>query len=263
MPATSPSPLRICLGRAFAPALAFALALSVGITVLQLGISLYSLQVFDRVLPSGHLATLLLLSLAIAGSLIVMGTLDGLRAALLQRMGTRLGDQIARKVLVAASATGTSAGAALRELESMRGTLCGPPMQALFELPWLPLAIAAATLLHPWLGALAFAAALLLVLLGWINSRVTRPRLRRGHQLWTEAHDQAEAISRQADTVRAMGLLAALEFCASPRPIREPCWNSRLPAKSAVGWAGSLAPAGSWSRPLPWAWVRRWSSGAS
>ena len=170
-----------------------------------------------------------------------MGTLDGLRAALLQRMGTRLGDQIARRVLVAASATGTSAGAALRELESMRGTLCGPPMQALFELPWLPLAIAAATLLHPWLGALAFAAALLLVLLGWINSRVTRPRLRRGHQLWTEAHDQAEAISRQADTVRAMGLLAALEsrFAqAHSRALLE-----QQAAGEVGGWLGGLARA--------------------
>jgi ABC-type protease/lipase transport system fused ATPase/permease subunit len=194
------------------PGLALGLALSVGVSLLQLAVPLYSLQVFDRVLSSGHLETLLLLSLMAAVALLAMGLLDALKAALLQRLATRVGDRLGREVLAAAaSAGGGSAGLGLRELETVRAVLAGPATAALFELPWLPLAVAVTWLLHPTLGAFTAAAVLFLLLLGGINHALTRPRVRRAHELGLEAQTRGEAVSRHGDVVRAMGLLPALE----------------------------------------------------
>jgi PrtD family type I secretion system ABC transporter len=191
--------------------LALCVALSVGGSLLQLAVPLYSLQVYDRVLPSGHLETLLLLSLMAATTLLVIGVLDALKAAVLQRLATRVGDRLGREVLSAVATGGGSAGAGLRELETVRAVLAGPATAALFELPWLPLAVAVTWLLHPTLGAFTAAAVLFLLLLGGINHALTRPRVRRAHELGLEAQTRGEAVSRHGDVVRAMGLLPALE----------------------------------------------------
>jgi len=202
--------LRRRLRQILGSSLGVALFLSIASSVLMLGIPLYSMQLFDRVVPTGHFETLLLLSAVLFLVIAVWGVLESLRGMLMARLGTRLGDRIGREIIVAAADQGRPAGRALGELEQVRHTVCGPTMQSIAELPWLPTGLIALTALHPMLGLVTVVSAVVLGLLGWCSNVAARQRLRSASEFGYEAHQRGEAVTRSADLVRAMGMLPQL-----------------------------------------------------
>ena len=148
-------------------------AFSLVLNILTLTSSLYMMQVFDRVLASGSLSTLVFLTLAAAGALALMAMLDFVRSRIL----SGLGEWIERRLGAAAlerSLEGTLAGRneradALRDLEALRGFFSGG-VTFLFDAPWVPVYIAAIYLLHPVLGHMAVASAAALLALALANS---------------------------------------------------------------------------------------------
>ncbi|MFO1037174.1 MAG: type I secretion system permease/ATPase [Geminicoccaceae bacterium] len=241
MSAQSPRSLRRRIAQILAPGLTAALAVSFGISVLMLAVSLYSLQIFDRVLSSGHYETLIMLTVMLGITLLCMGGLDGVRASIMNRTGAKLSDKMSGEILDAAARSGVSAGQALRELDIVRGTMTGPAVQAVFEAPWLPLAFFVTYLLHPILAWFALGSAVLLFLIGWLNDSLTRRRLREAHELNLQAQARGEAVSRYADVVRGMGMLPALmgRFKEASRP------SLMLQARAgeAGGWVNGLVRA--------------------
>ena len=139
------------------------------LNVLALTGSLYMLEVYDRVLPSRSVPTLIGLAI-IAGMLYVFqGTLDLIRSRILARIGGVLDDAlnphvfsiIARLPLVAkAQGDGLQP---LRDLDSVRGFLSGLGPSALFDLPWMPLYLVICFAFHPLIGITASIGALLLI----------------------------------------------------------------------------------------------------
>jgi PrtD family type I secretion system ABC transporter len=202
--------LRRRLRQILGSSLGVALFLSIASSVLMLGIPVYSMQLFDRVVPTGHFETLLLLSAVLLLVIVVWGVFESLRGMLMARLGTRLGDRIGSEILIAAAHHGLPAGRALGELEQVRQTICGPTMQSIAELPWLPTGLIALTFLHPMLGLVSLLSALVLGLLGWCSNVAARHRLRSANELSHEAHQQGEAVTRCADLARAMGMLPQL-----------------------------------------------------
>ena len=84
---------------------------SAAMSMLTLTTSFYMLEVFDRVLTSRSEETLLLLTLIAVGALAIMGVLDSLRLRILMRIGMRIGDALAARVLRAMVATNSQNGA--------------------------------------------------------------------------------------------------------------------------------------------------------
>jgi ATP-binding cassette subfamily C exporter for protease/lipase len=211
---THPSTLWRRTFLAAAPGLAAALVASLGISLLMLAVPLYSLQLFDRVLSSGHLETLLLLTLILAFTLLVLAGLDAVRTSLLARIGTRFAAALERPLLEACLAAGLAgrnlAGQHFRDLATVRQTIAGPAVNALFEAPWLPLAVAAIWFLHPDLGLFAIGGAVLLWLVALLNEALTGTALARAQSLALDTQTQAEALARRADAVQAMGMLPTL-----------------------------------------------------
>ena len=212
---TTPSPLlwqRTI--RSAAPGLAAALLFSLALSVLMLAVPLYSLQLFDRVLGSGHVETLLLLTLILCLTLAVLAGLDAVRTSLLARVGTRFAAGLERPLLEACLAGGLAgrnlAGQHFRDLATVRQAVAGPAVSALFEAPWLPLAVAAIWLLHPDLGLFAVACAVALWLLALLNEALTQRSLARAGDLALDTQGQADALARRADAVQAMGMLPTL-----------------------------------------------------
>ena len=181
------------------------------LNLLMLVSPLYMMQVFDRVLSSGRVETLLMLTLIAGFALLVLGGLEAIRQFVLGRVGRWLEDQIGPHLIragVAETLGGRPGGAqSLRDLSQIRSFVGGQGITPLFDAPWIPVWVAVIWLLHPWLGLLALGAALLLFALALMNEVATRAPLREANEQQLSAQAHAAGASRHADVVHAMGML--------------------------------------------------------
>ena len=185
------------------------------INLLMLAPALYMLQVYDRVLASGNQMTLLMLTLMILGLFGLMGALEWVRSQVVIRLGTQMDMRLNQRVYDAAFeaqlSTGSPAtGQALNDLTSLRQFATGNALFAFFDAPWFPVYLWVIFMFSPWLGLLALGGAVLLMLLAWLNQRVSQGPLKAASELSVEATQQASAHLRNAEAIEAMGMLATL-----------------------------------------------------
>ncbi len=180
------------------------------VNLLLLTTPIFMMQIFDRVLSSGRLETLVFLALIAALALLVLGALEMVRARLLHRVGSWLDRQLSPKIL-AASVQGALAGQVtsaqgLRNVATIKGFFGG---NAFLDLIWVPFFIAAVWLIHPWLGWGVAAFALVILVIAYINELATRQAIKAGNASQINAHTYAEQSLRNADVIHAMGMMAA------------------------------------------------------
>jgi PrtD family type I secretion system ABC transporter len=189
-------------------------AFSLAINLLTLASPLYMLQVYDRVLTTGRIETLVALTAMAGAALLVLGLLDGARSIVTARMGSWLNDQLGPVYLqhgTRARLAGDGAGAQpLRDLAQVQAFLASPGLTVFFDAPWTPLFLALIWLLHPTLGWIALLSALLLLALSLLNEKLTRRATQVANQAQILAFQQAETAIRNAEVVRAMGMLPAI-----------------------------------------------------
>lgn len=189
------------------PVFAAAAGFSALINLLMLTGPLYMLQVYDRVLSSGSLATLQGIFLIVVVLFAFMGLYEFLRARLLGRAAVRLETELGPAALRAWIGEGAAAqGAPLRDLATLRSFLSGPAVGAFCDLPWIPLYLGVLFLIHPWLGWLTVAGAGVVALAAWANRRLTRGAQERAALRDGMARRFAEQGLRNAGLIRAMGM---------------------------------------------------------
>jgi len=179
------------------------------INLLALTSSIYMLQVYDRVLASRSGPTLLYLTIFAAACLATMAGLEAVRSRLLVRMGARFDAQLSELVFQHTLSGGRN-GQGLRDVDALRGFVTGPTGLALLDAPWIPVYIALVYVLHPVLGHVALAGGVALFLLGLWNERSTRVPLAEAGREMAQGHQFAELSARNAEVVRAMGMLPGL-----------------------------------------------------
>lgn len=209
----TPEPLRSALISCRAH-LGIAAALSALVNILYLTPTLYMLQAYDRVLPTGGLVTLVWISVLALLAYAVLGLLSELRNRVVVRASLRLERQLSQEImartLVAATASVTSRQRAFRDFDSFRHMVTGPGVAAIMDAPWTPIYVLAATFLHPLIGALTVFGCAILVVLAILNERAGRVLLEQSAETMSQAHFALEAVQRHADTVRALGMQTAL-----------------------------------------------------
>jgi len=187
---------------------------SMGINLLVLTISIYMLQVYDRVLPGRSVETLFYLTIIAAAALVTMGALDLLRSRILVRLGIWI-DRILSPTLFGRGLENTLRGLpyraeALRDLATLRSYLGGAGIMALFDAPWLPIFLVFVFLLHPFLGLLALCGAVVLALFAVANSALTSKKLKQANLASTKGYQNAETAFRNAEVIDGMGMNSAL-----------------------------------------------------
>ncbi len=197
------------------PFLVYAGLFSLAVNLLLLAPPLYMLQVFDRVLASRSGETLLVLTIGAATALLLMAFLDVLRARLLAAAAVALDRRIGPEVLDGLLAHAARLSAAgylngLRDVATLRAFLGGQGLLALFDAPWLPLFLLVIFLFHPLLGAIALGGALVMLLLAWLNERLSRKPLERAQAEARRAGRFIDANVRNAEVVSALGMLPAV-----------------------------------------------------
>lgn len=186
----------------------WAFVFSALVNLLYLTPTLYMMQVYDRVVPTGGLTTLVLVTAVAVFALAALAGLDWLRGRLMLRAGLRLdrllsGKVLARVVDLQAKSPNTQA---LREFDNVRGAIGGQGMLALFDAPWTPIYLLCCFLLHPAIGLLTLVGGIILFSLAWLNERDTRPRLQKAIQSQNHAYAAQDSVASQAEVVRALGM---------------------------------------------------------
>lgn len=185
-------------------------AFSAMINLLILVSPLYMLQVYDRVLTSFRVETLLYLSLIAVISIMTLGVFDVLRGVAVSRLG-RWWDETVRPALFAAALSraqrhGPQVGAVLNDLQTVRGFVGSANIMPFFDAPWTPLFLGLIFLLHPVLGMLAVASGLTLLALAVIGDRLARAAQKGVAAEVAASNAFCTAALRNADVVYAMGM---------------------------------------------------------
>jgi PrtD family type I secretion system ABC transporter len=184
---------------------------SVFINALTLSIPLYTVQVFDRVLPGGSGATLVVLTIAVIGGIASASALEEIRARLLVALGVQFDAQLSQQLFERlverdGDAPGATRGAAVRDLDTVRHAMTGSAIISLFDLPWTPLFLLACFYLHFWLGALAVVGALTVIGLAILNQILVGKAISTSAALSEESYRMTEGVIGNSETVRAMGM---------------------------------------------------------
>src|SRR5262245_9441651 len=150
------------------------------INILYLTGSFYMLEIYDRVLPSRSVPTLVALSILALTLFTFQGVLDVIRSRVMVRIAASLDERLSGRVydivvqLPLRSKTGGDGLAPLRDLDQIRSFLIGTGPLALFDLPWMPFYIFICFLFHPWIGAAALVGAIILTSLTVLSEFLTR-----------------------------------------------------------------------------------------
>ncbi len=199
--------------RHFRQPFAIAVFVSLVINVLMLASPLFMLQVYDRVLTSRSLPTLIALLGLVAGVFVVSAVLEAIRQRLMARIAAGVSDRLAPQtysaVLHKALNRGSSSGDATqpaRDLEAVRQYLGGSGPTAFFDLPWMPIYLGFAYLLHPLLGTMTLVAAIVLFCLAFGNERATKRHGLDGSRHKHRSLILIEGASKGAEVLRAMGM---------------------------------------------------------
>ncbi|MBC7667267.1 MAG: type I secretion system permease/ATPase [Gemmatimonadaceae bacterium] len=206
-----PPPLAAAL-RACKPHFMAAAVFSAMINLLLLAPTIYMMQVYDRVVPTEGRLTLLYLTLVVAFALGTQTALESVRSRLLTLAGLRvdrlLAGDILQRLMSALSPGSSSQG--MREFDIVRQALSGPIAIAAFDIPWTPIYVIVAFMIHPALGAMTIVGGAILVALAVLNERATRLRAREAFLAQAQAYASQEAVAANAEVVRALGMRGAL-----------------------------------------------------
>ena len=200
------------LTKGFRGVFVFLFGISGVINVLALTSAFYMLQIYDRALTSGSVPTLLALSVLAIGLYLFQGLFDVIRSQILVRLGARLDRRIAplaHQVAIDMPRFGFSTAEALergRDVDTVRGFLGSQGPIALFDLPWMPVYLIFVYLLHPWLGGLTLAGALVLIVLAIATELMTKRLAQSTYKAIIERNAVADSNARNAEVLKAMGL---------------------------------------------------------
>jgi ATP-binding cassette subfamily C protein len=180
--------------------------------ILMLTGSFFMLEVYDRVLPSRSLPTLVVLLLLAGGLYAALGILDMIRSRILVRISHSLDEAVSERVYDALVhiplVTGNRGDGIqpLRDLDSIRSFLSGVGPVALFDLPWMPFYLAICFAFHFYIGLTALIGAIILVTLTVLTEIYMRHPTRAASETSRVRNTLAEASRRNAEVLVAMGM---------------------------------------------------------
>jgi ATP-binding cassette subfamily C protein len=179
------------------------------VNVLLLVQPLYMLQVYDRVLASSSVETLLFMSVIAGGALLLLGCIDAIRSMLSSRLAARM-EVVAGSDALLASINGPRASLGdvqpLRDLGAVKGFVGGRAILAYLDLPFAPLFIGLLYLIHPHLFWLTVGGAVVLAILALANQWATRRYSADAGEHTMRAMLSAQAFARCAESINAMGM---------------------------------------------------------
>lgn len=187
---------------------------SIFVNILVLTTPLYMLQLFSRVLASGSMSSLTVLTIGAGIAIFFYFLFDAIRQRLANRLGTRLevglGPTVISVLVGAASATDTRGVQPVRDLQELRRFVTGPSFIALLDAPWSMVIVAAIFVIHPLLGAIGLGGIAVLLALGILSELMGRRPNEEAAEATQKANSVVEEMVRNAEVVRSMARVDGL-----------------------------------------------------
>lgn len=189
---------------------------SLFVNALMLVPSFYMLQVYGRVVTSGSITTLVMLTIIMTVLMVTMGSLEWVRSRIMVRLSTKLDVLLSRDVYKASFKRALDSGGMdasaqpLNDLTGLRQFLTGNGLFAFFDAPWLPVYIGVMFLFHPWFGWVAIASAIVLLCLAAVNEKLTGKSIAEANKQNIAASLYTTKNLRNAEVIESMGMLHTL-----------------------------------------------------
>jgi PrtD family type I secretion system ABC transporter len=186
------------------------------VNLLMLAGPLYMLQIYDRVLSSRSVPTLVVLSVFLVGAYAFQGALDLIRSRVIVRAAALLDQRLAVAVhgavirLAITNRHPTEGPQPVRDLDQIRAFLTGAGPIAIVDLPWIPIFLFICFLIHPWLGLAATVGGIVLFTMTLLTERASRTPARMAAQDAGVRSVMVEAGRRGGETIVAMGMAGSL-----------------------------------------------------
>ena len=180
--------------------------------VLLLSTSIYSMQVLDRVLSSGSIETLIMLTIVVIIALILLSLIQGARSFAMTMMGSWFEDKLSKSVFANSirSALESKANAnsqQMRDLQTVKTYLTSPSLISIMDTPWAIIFIIVLFILHTYLGLLAIIGSVIIVTMGVISDKATKPLIEANNEEFIKSMKQVDQATRNAEIIEVMGLL--------------------------------------------------------
>lgn len=211
------SELRLALAR-YRPAFVAVIVLSTVVNFLLLGGSIFMMMVYDSVLPSHSVPTLLALLAMIAIVYAFQALFETMRGRLLADVAAGLDREVSPRIqhaLLEARRHGARLNGdgltLMRDFDQVRGFLAGQGFTTLIDLPWIAFFLAILFLLHPWLGLTALVGALVMLSLAVLTDRQTRDGVQRVSQISGYRNAFSETNLRHSEVLEALGMRGRMQ----------------------------------------------------
>ena len=206
--------------------------------------SLYSMQVFDRVLGSRNENTLWVLTVLVVGAYLFIVALETIRSWVLVRVGARLDAMLAARVVQASfdrvlRQPGNSTTQPMNELGTLRQALTGPGLIAICDAPWAPVFLLVISIFSTQLALFTLGGAVVLALLTFLNERLAKSVLAEAQKASMQAQRELGSHLHNAEVIEAMGMLGAIQGRWQKLHHKEISLQSRASDRAAL--MGSLS----------------------
>lgn len=195
----------------------WAAVFSMVINILQLVPTIYMLQLYDRVVPTGNHSTLLMLTLIMLLLFLTLGALEWVRSQILVRVSSRLETLLNERLFQVAYKQSLYSGGqrassqALDDLTSLRQFMTGNGLFAFFDVPWIPIYIALMFVFHPSYGWAAIGVAIILIIVAIVQEKSTAKLLVEANGLANAGRNLVNKNLRNAEVIESMGMLQAIQ----------------------------------------------------
>ena len=186
---------------------------SIATNLLMIVPPLHMLQVYDRVLTSNSLETLIFISLIAVAAMVLFGIAEAVRGKLAQRAAARYTVSVSDQLFARLSHSTEGAresSAILRDFNQVRGFIASRTLVGLFDLPFAPLFILLMFMLHWSLGVVTVIGLMGLIFVAWLNKTATAQNSQAAQSSDQEALTFAQSVFMRSEDIRAMGLLPAV-----------------------------------------------------
>ena len=181
------------------------------INMLMLTVPLYLLQIFNRVIPSKSIDTLIFLTGIVILAAITLTVLESSRNFIFMFIGSWLDKRVGGLVLSGSIIRSVrkcrkSSPQGLRELSAVRRLFSGSTLFAILDAPWTPIFLMVLFYLHPLIGTITLIGAMLLFALALINELSTRELMSQASIASSKSDHYAAAVLRNSDSIESMGM---------------------------------------------------------
>ncbi|MBO9444459.1 type I secretion system permease/ATPase [Ruegeria sp. R14_0] len=191
--------------------LAFVLVLTCATNILILAIPIYLFQISDRVLTSRSLDTLIMLTAIVAGAVIFQAAFDAVRRFMLMRTAVEVAARLGAPVLSAAAHASLHGNGreyqTLGDLQQVRGFLVSGTLISFLDVPFAPLFILMIFLVHPQLGSIVIVTALLLMIIAFVNQKMTAKPFAEANRAQSMANQHLDSMARNSQIINALAMI--------------------------------------------------------